>query len=180
MPVMFAHHEQSLRRFWNLGSIKRAFVGHLTSIEIAIRGADRREVGVHSHSIIVLHRDYLSRQHDLYLDNPALSALWGRASRTDKPIVDIRRIKGADGSVDADAIMGAVFECAKYAIAPHKLFEHTSTGPVADPDTMRLLLSTLWKRRTVRYGGVVSEAQKLLRARKRHKTQPNSSENADA
>lgn len=168
MPAMFAHHEQSLRRFWVMAPIRRAFLGHLTSIEIAIRGKVRREAGVHSHSIVVLHEHYLSRQHDLYLDNPALSALWGRAVRAEKPIVDIRRIRGPEGALDPQALTSAVFECVKYSVAPHKLFDRAATGPIADPDVMRLLLTTLWKRRTVRYGGVVAQAQKTLRERRKH------------
>lgn len=166
-PQMFTDQETGLKRFWKLPEIQAAFIGQVTSIECAVRGDEVPAAGVHSHSIVVLHKDYFRSDRNLYIDNYRLSALWAKACGiTDyRPIVDIRPIKGPDGETDPESLTQSVRELIKYSIAPHKLFERDQFGVTAKPEVLRVLLRTLWKRRTVRYGGVVAEAQKIQRQR---------------
>ena len=164
MPAAFERQDKALRRFYE-GPVRRSFIGHVTAIEIAIRD-DGQSAGVHSHSIVVLHPDYYSRAHDYYLDNWTLSDLWGHALRADKPVVDIRKVR-TDGS---QIPRTALAELLKYCIKPN-FDQETETGFIASPEVCAMVVKTLYKRRTLRFGGVVADAQRIFRQRAKNRSQ---------
>lgn len=176
MPIaqierMFVAHEAALTRFWRHKAITRAVLGHLTSLEIAVRGTKASpEAGVHSHSILVMRPDYFdfAANKDIYLKQARIVELWQHALRVSyKPICDVRRLRGPDGATDPAAMAGAVREALKYAIAPHKLFERDAFGITAQADVIGPLALALYRRRLVRFAGVFAEAKKALRDEQR-------------
>lgn len=169
VAAMFKAHEQALSRFWRNAAIARATTGHVTGLEIALRGTGSNwQAGVHSHSLVALHPDYFDRKANRYLSQRRLVALWRRALRTDyNPICHITAVP-AGGDVKRN-----LRECVKYAVAPHKLFQ-SGNGYSVDPLVATLLADTLYKRRLVRSGGVFAGRQraKKSKAKPPHPTQP--------
>lgn len=158
MPIaevgaMLKLHEGALSRFWRKEAIARAFIGHITGIEIAVRKrSDEWEAGVHSHSIVALHPDYFSKTSSAYLRQPVLVELWRHALGVDyKPLCYITAI------ANNDAAHASLTECLKYAVAPHKLFERGETGFTVEPIVATHLAAALYKRRLCRTGGVFAK-----------------------
>jgi len=155
MPIeqtaqMLSLHEKALDRFFRNPRIKRAIVGHATGIEIAIRSqAGQWQAGVHSHSLVALADGYFDRTADLYLSQRAIVELWRKAIRADyKTICHIKAIAGTD------AARASLTECLKYAVAPHRLFEHTDNSIKVNPLVAAHLADALYKRRMCRTSGV--------------------------
>lgn len=161
VATMLDDHEAAFNRFCRLRPIKNAVLGHITSFEIAIRGtAEHPEAGVHSHSLLVLHPAYFSKEHTLYIPQVELVSLWRTALRVAyNPICDIRRVRASDDQ----ALPSALRETLKYAIAPHALFQHSDFGPNANPAVVAPLALALYKRRLVRSSGVFTQAAKILK-----------------
>lgn len=157
---MLAETESALSRLMRGRDMTRAIQGHVTGIEIALRGSRQHpEAGVHMHSIIHLHADYFSKESDLYLDQPRLVALWRQALRADyNPICHITAVPPGEG------VRGTLIEVLKYAVAPHKLFARGSNIPV-DPVVAAYLVDALYKRRLCRFSGSFSRPR-TSRARK--------------
>lgn len=150
VDAMLKLHERALTRFWRKDAIARAFTGHMTGIEIAIRCTSGKwEAGVHSHSIVALSPDYFNREANTYLRQSALVAHWRASLGVDyKPICHIKAI------AHTDAVRATLTECLKYAVAPHRLFEREETGFSVDPTVAAHLAAALYKRRMCRMGGV--------------------------
>lgn len=157
---MLAFHEQALGRFWRIKDLARAVTGHVTGIEIALRGDNGRwEAGVHSHSVAALHTEYFDRTADLYLPQRRWVALWRRAMRADyNPICHVAAVPAGDG------VRASLRECVKYAVAPHKLFERNN-GFTVDPLVALYLADTLYKRRLIRFGGVFATTKRYRAAK---------------
>lgn len=166
---MLSDHEQSLGRFWRSKTIMRAITGHVTGIEIALRnGTGAWEAGVHSHSLMALHPDYFDRKADRYLSQARLVALWRAALRADyNPICHVAAVP-----VGSDA-RNSLRECVKYAVAPHKLFQHNKAFAV-DPLVALHLAVTLYKRRLTRCGGMfaITKRHRAAKAMTANTTQP--------
>lgn len=158
--TMLADHEQALARFWRSKEIARAMTGHVTGIEIALRGSKgAKEAGVHSHTVAALHRDYFDRQTNLYLSQRRLVQLWRRALRADyNPICHVTAVPAGDD------VRGSLRECVKYAVAPHKLFERGHAQNV-DPLVALYLADALYKRRLIRFGGVFATTRRYREAK---------------
>lgn len=155
MPIeevarMLALHEGALIRFLRSGAVGRAFAGHITGIEIAIRERDGVwQAGVHSHSLVALRDGYFDRTNNIYLSQRAIVDLWKRALRVDyKPVCYVNAI------ADTDAARASLTECLKYAVAPHRLFERSESGFSVDPLVASCLAEALYKKRMCRAGGV--------------------------
>jgi plasmid rolling circle replication initiator protein Rep len=148
--------ESALNRFWRKEAVARAFTGHITGIEIAVRNRHGQwEAGVHSHSIVALSQDYFCKTKTAYLRQQVLVALWQNALRTSyKPICHISAIANTEGA------RASLTECLKYAVAPHRLFEREETGFKVDPTVAAYLASALYKRRMCRMGGVFVKQRK--------------------
>lgn len=155
MPIaqtreMFALHEKAIARFWRTARVARAFTGHATGIEIAIRFRDGCwQAGVHSHSLVALTPGYFDRGASHYLSQRAIVDIWRNALRADyKPICYITALP------NTDAARGSLTELLKYAVAPHRLFENGSNGFSVNPLVAACLADALYKRRMCRTGGV--------------------------
>ncbi|MDQ8699263.1 protein rep [Hyphomicrobium sp. LHD-15] len=157
---MLADHERALNRFWRSNEIARAITGHVTGIEIALRGSnDAREAGVHSHTVAAVHPDYFDRKADLYLSQRRLVHLWRRALRADyNPICHVTAVPAGDN------VRASLRECVKYAVAPHKLFERGNAKTV-DPLVALYLADALYKRRLIRFGGVFATTRRYRAAK---------------
>jgi plasmid rolling circle replication initiator protein Rep len=161
MPIadvakMLELHERALDRFWRKRAIARAFTGHITGIEIAIRIRNGQwEAGVHSHSIVSLHASYFDKTADTYLTQAVIVSHWRDSLGADyKPVCDIRAIPAGD------AVRTTLTECLKYAVAPQRLFEKGQTGFTVDPIVAAYLGAALYKRRMCRMGGLFSKRAK--------------------
>lgn len=157
---MLSDHERGLSRFWRTKELARATTGHVTGIEIALRTREGAwQAGVHSHSVVALHKDYFDRTADLYLSQRRLVALWGRAMRVDyKMVCHVTAIPAGDD------LRPALRECVKYAVAPHKLFQRNG-GFAVDPLVALHLADTLYKRRLIRFGGVFATTRRYRAAK---------------
>lgn len=160
VAAMLALHERALARFFRANAINRAVQGHATGIEIAIRRCENSwHAGVHSHSLLALHPHYFDRTKNLYLSQAAIVAHWRKALRVDyKPVCHIKAIP------NTDAVRGSLTECLKYAVAPHRLFEHGSTGISVDPLVAACLANALYKKRMRRTAGVFARRRTRSRA----------------
>ncbi|KUO58128.1 MAG: hypothetical protein APF80_11885 [Alphaproteobacteria bacterium BRH_c36] len=164
LRTMFQDHEAALRRFWRSEKIAESFKGHVTSIETALRGSkENPQAGVHSHSIVAA-PDYFKLEAGRYLSQRQLKAIWKASLRVSyDPIVDIRRLRGPGG--DTDNLNSGIKEITKYAFAPQKVFEKSPFGIRTDPTVIGHLAITLYKRRTMRFGGLFALAKAELKAR---------------
>lgn len=158
MPIdavsnMLRLHEEAMTRFFRAKAVRNALQGHATGLEIAIRSKDGAwQAGVHSHSLAALHDGYFDRSKPIYLSQRAIVELWRTALRVDyKPICHIRAIP------NSDAARASLTECLKYAVAPHRLFEHDNGTFSVDPLVAAHLASALYKRRMCRTAGVFSK-----------------------
>lgn len=153
---MFRAHEEALERFFRTKRIKAAVLGHATGIEFALReGPHGREVGVHSHSLLVLHGDYFNLTSSIYLKQQDIVAIWQQALRASyQPICDVRAIP-ADSNV-----RHSLRECIKYAFSAAKCFDRKINSITADPTVVLALARALYKRRLVRFNGVFSPPRK--------------------
>lgn len=161
----FTAQEQALGRFWRTQEIARAFTGHVTGIEVAIRkSADGWAAGVHSHSLASVHPDYFDRKRDLYLPQRRIVALWQRALRCDySPICYVTAVPAGD------AVRTSLRECVKYAVSP-KMF----VGKTVDPLVAVYLADALYRRRMTRFGGLFATTRRYraAKAMKRAFTSP--------
>lgn len=156
VAAMFSLHEKAFERFFRTRRIARAINGHATGIEIAIRHHNNAwQAGVHSHSLLALDTRYFDRTTDLYLSQRAIVELWKNALRVDyKPICHIKAI------ANTDAARASLTEALKYAVAPHRLFEHGANGVSINPLLAACLADALYKRRLCRTGGLFSKRRK--------------------
>lgn len=167
IKAMLDLHETGLQRLHRSPKLKRALLGHLTSLETTIGGTpENPEAHVHSHGFWVMRPLYFSREHNLYLPQAEIVRLWRQACRlTYDPICDIRRVRGPDGDTGPSAVREACVEVLKYAIAPQTLFQRDEFGMHADPTVVGHVALALYKRRLVRFAGCFAVAAKTIRQR---------------
>lgn len=157
--VMLTHHEAAMARFFRNARIAKAVQGHATGIEIAIRKQnDQWQAGVHSHSLLVLADGYFDKSRDLYLSQRTIVELWKKALRADyKPICHVKAI------ANTDAAQACLTECLKYAVAPHRLFEHADGRISVNAVVAAYLADALYKRRMCRTAGVFAKRRKAIK-----------------
>jgi hypothetical protein len=150
---MLSLHESALSRLWRRKKIARAFVGHITGIEIAIRmKAGQWEAGVHSHTLVALDERYFDRTADVYLNQRSIVAEWRKALQVDyNPICHISAIP------DSEAVYSGLREVLKYSLAFQHIVVRADTGFSVDPEIAAYLANALYKRRMCRYGGVFAK-----------------------
>lgn len=106
----------------------------------------------HIHAIVLVPVSYFDTAGDDYIDHDGWVAEWRWALRADyDPSVDIRTIKGERAH--------AVAEVSKYTVKPG---EWVSEDEDATDERVRLLSTTLARRRLVMFGGLFKEVRKLL------------------
>lgn len=128
----------------------RVAVGWMRVLEVTYN-AETGEWHPHIHAIVLVDSDYFT-DHNKYIDHDAWVAEWRWALEADyDPSVDVRTIKGGREH--------AVAEVSKYAVKPG---EWLSDDEDATDERVRLLSTTLARRRLVVFGGLMKEVRKLL------------------
>lgn len=128
----------------------RVAVGWMRTLEVTYN-AEADTWHPHIHAIVLVDADYFTNP-EKYIDHDGWVAEWRWALRADyDPSVDVRTIKNDRSD--------AVAEVSKYTVKPG---EWVSEDEDATDERVRLLSTTLARRRLVMFGGLMKEVRKLL------------------
>lgn len=153
----------AVKRLYERKEIKKAWRGMVRNLEVTHNvNPDSKDFDTyhpHFHMIAAVRPSYFTSRD--YISQRRLTELWREALRVDyDPIVDIRRVKGADGSPDDYDAAHAVAECSKYA---------AKSGDYIIPDdwdltvdTVRFLDAALDRRRLINYSGIFRAVKQKL------------------
>lgn len=171
---MLADQEAGLRRLLRAKRVARAVRGFIASVEVPVRGTRAApEAGVHTHVLLwLIGPQYFSRERDFYISQAEWTDLWRQSLRlpaSETVIVDIRRVRDHSGEAGPEALDAARRELLKYLFKPSSLYRRTDFGMEANGAVLATLLKGLYRKRQVTYGGIIAEAFKINRQRKKQK-----------
>lgn len=172
---MVADLEAGLKRLMKHPRVKPVVRGFISSLEVPIRGTDEApEAGAHAHVLLwLIGPEYFSRERDLYVSQAEWTELWRQAVRLPPEqtvIVDIRRVRDRAGETGRDAEYRGLSETIKYLTKGSSLFKKTEFGMEADGAVLATLMKGLYRKRQVTYGGLIAEAFKVHRKRKKQES----------
>ena len=132
--AMVLDHQKALKAFFGYQRLLTATLGQFGNIEIDFAEPNGSLTAhVHSHHILMVEAGALSDQR--YIRQAEYVALWQRALKASyKPIVDIRAIRGRDGSTDESAVRSALREVCKYCLDTDGFIHHAGGQMLVRPE----------------------------------------------
>jgi hypothetical protein len=161
------HLEQAEAKLLRAPPVKAALLGRLIASEVTFPRDElgQAEAHPHLHALWAVRPDYFDRDKSYYLSQARLTELWSAAAGAPPGvnyIVDIRRVRGADGRVSDRAVRRALSEVIKYPTKSADVSPVGPRGPEADPAVIAALVSATYRRRRIRVSGVFAAARKAI------------------
>lgn len=158
--AMVLDHQKALKAFFGYHRVLTSTLGHVGNIEIDFtekRGTITAHV--HSHHIVMVEAEALSDHR--YIRQAEYVALWQRALKAPyKPIVDIRAIKGPDGSSDTHAVRNALREVCKYCLDTDGFIHHAGNHMLVSPEVAVAFAVATHRRRLTSMDRIFMAARK--------------------
>lgn len=143
------------RRMTQRKDFKKAVVGWMRALEVTFN-AETNQLHPHLHVVLLLHRNYYSKQHDLYLSQEEWLELWRKVMRNQSiKVFDVRRLRPKKKGLPLSSALG---EVTKYPMKPAKIFIRTDDGYTVDPALLEPLHMALRAKRLFGFGGVLRKA----------------------
>ena len=142
---------------WN--RIKNSVYGHYRALEVTYN-KENKTFHPHYHCIWAVPSNYFHKK-GKYISQEELTSLWASASDIDYvPIIDIRKIKGQDDSMDPDQIASAVAEVCKYPVKDSDFADLDNFSDSAF--VLQTFDNMLSGRRLISFSGIFKEVRKVV------------------
>lgn len=147
------------RRMTQRKAFKKAVLGWMRALEVSYNSKTNM-LHPHLHVVLLLHRNYFSKAHDLYLSQPEWLKLWRDVMRNEAiEIFDIRRLRPR---VKTETLASALGEVCKYPMKPLDVFIRDGDRYRVDPHVLAALHRALKGRRLTGFGGLLRSPARVV------------------